>query len=217
MPPMREPDHERQRHGEQRQHRRVGQRAEHLQRHRPLGRDRAAEITVQHVPQPDDVLHRDRPVEAVGVLDDRDRLRRRVRRQHRLQRVARRQIHQREADDADPERDRDGEQDAAQDVAAAIRRASVSGSTVIGVRSWNQLCACTKPCTLGDSARGLRSCTTKIISACVDSYSCSLVSRTVRLAGSNSSKTSFTSSSASGVRNAPSCCPPATICAGRPA
>jgi hypothetical protein len=31
------------------------------------------------------------------------------------------------------------------------------GATVTGVRSWNQLCACTKPFTFGDMARGFRS------------------------------------------------------------
>jgi peptide/nickel transport system substrate-binding protein len=86
-------------------------------------------------------------------------------------------------------------------------RTEPHGETLIGVRSWNQFCACTKPCTLGDKARGFRSCTTKIISACADSYSCSLVSSTMRLAGSNSSKICFTKSSASGVLKWPQLLP----------
>src|ERR1700760_3065878 len=84
---------------------------------------------------------------------------------------------------------------------------SYQGSTVIGVRSWNQFCACTKPCTFGDSARGLRSCTTKIISACSDSYSCSLVSSASRFSASNSSKICLTSVSASGVPKWPQLLP----------
>ena len=62
-------------------------------------------------------------------------------RQDRLQRIARRQIDQREADDADAERDRDRVKQPAEDVVD-------HGCTTIGVRSWNQFCACTKPVQL---------------------------------------------------------------------
>jgi hypothetical protein len=114
-------DDERERRCEQRQHRGVAERAEHLQRDRALAGDRAAEITVQDVPQPDRILHRDRPVEPIGVLDDRDGLGGGVRRQHRLQGIAWRQIDQRKAYDADAERDRDREQHTADDVAEHSR------------------------------------------------------------------------------------------------
>src|ERR1700731_2154933 len=59
-------------------------------------------------------------------------------------------------------------------VAAMRHYVRPQGATVTGVRSWNQLCACTKLCTLGDKARGLRSCTTTIITASRPSSSCRL-------------------------------------------
>src|SRR5579864_8335322 len=144
------------------------------------------------MPQPDQVLYGDGLIEAVGVLDDGYRLGGRVGRHHRLQRVARGDVDQRKAHDADPERDRDRVKNPPQDVENHCE-------TLTGVRSWNQLCACTKPCTLGDSARGLRSCATKISTASSFIISLSLVSSTSRLSVSNSLRIASTSLSTSGL------------------
>ena len=75
---------------------------------------------VSDPPEPDQELHRQRLVEAVGALDDLDRLGGRVGRHHGLQRVARREIDQRKTHDADAERDRDRVKDAPQDVFAHV-------------------------------------------------------------------------------------------------
>jgi hypothetical protein len=69
------------------------------------------------IAEPEQVLHRQRPVEAVGMLDLRHHVLGRVGGQDGLQRVARREVDQREAHHADAERDGDCQQDAAGDVA----------------------------------------------------------------------------------------------------
>src|SRR6266700_4688494 len=66
----------------------------------------------------------------------------------------------------------------------ALRIQFVGPDTTIGVMSWNQLCACTKPLSLGESARGLRSCTMKTRPASSTTSSCMRCRSLVRSASS---------------------------------
>ncbi len=68
--------------------------------------------------------------------------------------------------------------------AEPLRVAGLTQAIWIGVRSWNQDCACTNPFTAGASARGLRSCATNRNSASSTIRSCSRASSASCAAGS---------------------------------
>ena len=82
---------------------------------RPLAIE-CAEIAVQHLPQPDAVLDRQRPVEAVGLAHLGLLLGGGVDRHDRGERIARRQMHEQKADDADADRHRRDVEDAPEGV-----------------------------------------------------------------------------------------------------
>ena len=56
---------------------------------------------------------------------------------------------------------RDDGRDGVYGLLSSCRLLPCQGCTTMGVMSWNQLCACTKPVSFGDRARGLRSWTMK--------------------------------------------------------
>ncbi len=85
-------------------------------RHRPPRRDRNAEIAGQDMAQPEHVLHRQRLVEAILLLEQLDRLGRGVRRHHGAERIARRDVDEQEDEHGDAERDGDYVKDPANDV-----------------------------------------------------------------------------------------------------
>src|SRR5712692_1002673 len=85
-------------------------------------------------------------------------------------------------------------------------------STTIGVRSWNQLWACTKPLTLGESARGLRSCTTNSMIASRLAISCTLLKVMSRTSSSKLRIASATRSSTSWLKYQPQLPPPGDHC-----
>ena len=195
--------------GTGRQHDGVPERLEDLVGYRPAGRDGKPEIPGHDLAQPDEVLDRDRLVETVGFLDHHDGLFAGILRKQGLQRIARSDIDQREANDADAKGNGKSIKQTPDNVGGhgiippdrqsklqGLRACRLEGrtegpewwvesySTTIGVRSWNQLCACTKPLTFGAIARGLTSWATHSITASSTIISCSLVSFSIRSFGS---------------------------------
>ena len=109
-------EHEADQRGEHRKHHGVADRAHHLLGDRAPGGDRGAEIAVDGVPHPDAELHRQRPVEAVGLAHLLGERLRGVGRQHRDERIARRDVHQQKAHQRHREHDRHDQHKALGDV-----------------------------------------------------------------------------------------------------